>query len=529
MVFSLFRRFDKSGGRKARDAASATFPADAAETFAPSTASAGPASPEVDPAAADRAAREAARLTAEKIDRIESEMISEALSAVRPPAADPASSAASAASPNGARRSLSAVELLGQASARENGLSLDDPLMAAGAADAPLGVAEQAPPAGQPASGVVAKVATVESPSPRRDAHEIDDSMAIDVIDGALPGMLEEAAILYANGQLPATAEVLKQALGDSLGDSHRALAWQMLFDLHRATGERDAFESLAIEYAALTESSPPTWNDDIASAPKGAADKPSSSPSAVTAPAILDENFVKSVEQLVRAARHLRECSLDFAELEQVTPDGARALQRLIAAFVANKHPLTLRHVGRLAQVLARDCEVGRADPDDVFWHVAMLTLRLLGQQHRFEDLSIDYCVTYEVSPPPWEPMPSNLVVEVGGDEQLVAADVAVQDPVAAMVPDGDRLELRGDLCGRSGPEFDFIRAMSERHPRITLDCRALRRIDFTAAGELLNCLMKLQTQGRAVSVRNPNYLVYALMHVMGIVELAEVRRRKI
>ena len=59
-------------------------------------------------------------------------------------------------------------------------------------------------------------------------------------------------------------------------------------------------------------------------------------------------------------------------------------------------------------------------------------------------------------------------------------------------------------------------------------VDCRELRRMDFAAAGELLNEIANLRAHGKNLLFVEPNHLVHALMIVMGMHELAEIRRRK-
>jgi len=85
--------------------------------------------------------------------------------------------------------------------------------------------------------------------------HTIDAN-AIDIFGSSLPALLEEAAILYANGQAEQAVSVLLQALEDPTTASLRPLAWIMLLDLYQATGDKPAFEEAALAYAAQFEAS---------------------------------------------------------------------------------------------------------------------------------------------------------------------------------------------------------------------------------------------------------------------------------
>jgi hypothetical protein len=87
----------------------------------------------------------------------------------------------------------------------------------------------------------------------------------------------------------------------------------------------------------------------------------------------------------------------------------------------------------------------------------------------------------------------------------------------------------LSGEVGGRMQTEIRALRAFSAGRSDVVVDCRALRRIEFVAIGELLNETVNLRAAAKQVLFAEPNRLVYALMLVMGIPELAEVRRRRI
>ncbi|MDP0995130.1 hypothetical protein, partial [Klebsiella pneumoniae] len=46
----------------------------------------------------------------------------------------------------------------------------------------------------------------------------------------------------------------------------------------------------------------------------------------------------------------------------------------------------------------------VGERDTDPALWMLRLEALRLVNRPDQFDEAAIDYCVTYEVSPPSWE-----------------------------------------------------------------------------------------------------------------------------
>jgi len=346
-------------------------------------------------------------------------------------------------------------------------------------------------------------------------------AMAIDVNGSTLPSVLEEAAILYSNGQSQPAALALRQALGDTSLAGYQALAWLMLLDLYQALGDRTAFEALALEYAARFESSPPGWSEQLGAQASAARPSAASGVAAIDFPAMLDGTIAAQVDSIVSASARRRETNVDFGRVEVVDVQAAEALLKLFRHFEKSPNALVVRGAEALFAAASAAIESGRRDPSEAAWMLALHALRVLGRQQAFEDLSIEYCVTYEVSPPSWEPI----------GERIRTAEPAAPGaaPVEAPRPEASAFALRGDVLGRMQAELQALRAHAANRGDVVVDCRGLRRMEFVAAGDLLNEIVTLRSAGKQVLFVEPNYLVYALMLVMGIQDLAEIRRRKI
>lgn len=344
-------------------------------------------------------------------------------------------------------------------------------------------------------------------------------------IDAAssLPPAFEEAAVLYANGQETAAASVIWQAIqDDSLGAQVRQ-GWAMLFDLYQAIGRKEDFESLAIDYSARFETSPPAWDDAIAP-PAAPAPAALSTPSAVTLGEALDALSVRHLEQLQKLARNNRVVLLDVSLVRSVDAVGADLLLRVIAAFARGTRDLVIDGAASLLAVVDTTVAPGRRDGPQACWMLKLELLRLLGRQQPFEDLSIDYCVTFEVSPPSWEPMPPS--VRVGS--RLVPEVVPTAEADSRFLAGAEGFALIGELAGRAQDTLSALRDYAADRAEVIVDGRRLRRLDFVAAGELLNEVAALRAGGKYLIFRDMNHMVAALLSVMGIPELAEVRLRR-
>jgi ABC-type transporter Mla MlaB component len=346
-------------------------------------------------------------------------------------------------------------------------------------------------------------------------------ALNIDVSGTTLPPMIEEAAILFANGQIKEAAESLKHAISSGELENQVQTAWVMLLDVYQATGNRAEFENTALDYAARFEASPPAWHESSANDAKPEAKKGAMA-ATVVFPLAIDGEVSKQIEQLQRGSATKRELQIDFGNAKTANTDGADLVLRILMAFKKTKREITIIHADRLFDALMSSVQAGRRDPSESSWLLALEMLRLMNQQQRFDDVSIDYCVTYEVSPPPWEAMPAWIKQSQGTTQASLEAS-----PRSGA--EGNSFALRNELVGPIASELAELRAYSQSSSSVVLDCRELRRLDFTAAGELLNVVATLRANGKPVLFVEPNWMVLALLVVMGIHDLAEIRRRKI
>lgn len=350
---------------------------------------------------------------------------------------------------------------------------------------------------------------------------------AIEVNASSLPPELEEAAILYANAQPEAAVATLREALAGGGADAVALQAFRMLFDVLTALGARDDFEACAIDFAARFERSPPPWQEDIALADASGSAK---SGSTVRFTTRLDAGSARLLEQARRASVAGKKIMLDFGQLTEIDAEGALGLCALFDALEQSESEVFATGAAALHQAARAAIEPERRDASDAIWRAALIALRVLGEQQAFDDLAIDYCVTFELSPPSWEPLPARFR---NGDVRAAAqgragASRAARRPETQATVNGTRaFALRGELAGLISAELAALREYAQSHSQVFICCKSLVRLDFVAAGELLNELVALAAQGKVALFDRPSAIVEALLNVMGISELAEVRSR--
>jgi ABC-type transporter Mla MlaB component len=325
------------------------------------------------------------------------------------------------------------------------------------------------------------------------------------------PG-IEEAAMLYANNR---AAEAIK-LLTDYLV-SHRAedAHWRMLFDLYRAGHQQAEFEQLALDYAVKCETSPPVWqsSDSAANQPTARTDKTASSGQMFSLKGTLDQASADRIQLLVDAAAH-GAIQLDLSSISAVTPAGCSLLKNALAKLQKKSAPLQIAS-GALVNLLQHAVH-DPAQRDPAHWLLLLQLYQMQGKLAEFEDLAVDYAVTFEVSPPSWE-TPRAVA-------QTMAAPPAAVEPEIAP----NTYAMRGAITGSSTAVFAEFQAFAARHSEVALDLGAVQRVEFSSVNLFMDALMALLQTGKQVRIINGNEMVNVVLIVMGVDQMAQVMHRK-
>ncbi|RZI43438.1 hypothetical protein EGT07_06560 [Herbaspirillum sp. HC18] len=343
------------------------------------------------------------------------------------------------------------------------------------------------------------------------EGHTAVDDIAAPASDAA--AVIEEAAIMYANGQNDMVEQMLNTAIAeDMLGEVTRN-AWWMLFDLYQITGKKQEFENLAIDYAGKFETSPPAWDVTSGKEAPGAATPQGTTPM-VPFSGKLDAGCIKQIERAQKLAENYRALRLEFVRVAEADAEGCKLLLGLLKKLQKSGHELILAGAPELADKIRAIIEVGRRDDTEDSWLLLLEILRLLNREKDFEEVSIDYCVTFEVSPPAF----------VAPQSKVTTATSAA--PAGAQAAEGFLMPAVVD--GRIDNLIVSIAAYSDEHNPAIIDCSQTRRVDFNAAGRLLTGLSPFCSVGKTIEFHHVNHLIVELFNVIGLKDIVRIIPRK-
>jgi hypothetical protein len=383
----------------------------------------------------------------------------------------------------------------------------------------------------QPLKSANAAGATVPEPPPTPFAAELSEIRHDPELD--------EAVIAFANADFELCEQSLLTLVADSGPRAQHAETWLALFDLYRAIGQQHKFEARAPDYAHHFGWSAPQWF----SMPKLLADtaKEEKRPRSTVetqvgwvCPDLIDTDTVGQLRS--QTLQMPLPWVFDWSALKTIDPEACAKLSELLRLWM--NQALDMRWIGAqaLVNVLQEMAPTGVRDADPVYWQLRLDVLRLMNRPDQFDETAIDYCVTYEVSPPSWEPTQCKVLMD-GQTHSTHSPSMSSVSDVSTSFQESQPnelgmvqvagVELSGQLVGDISKILEAMNAELGTATIVNVSCAKLIRVDFIAAGDLLNWVLARRTENRSVSFSDSHRLVALFFGAMGINEHAKVKVR--
>ena len=348
----------------------------------------------------------------------------------------------------------------------------------------------------------------------QRGASVIDWSTAPKAIEVAQanPGLcatLENAALLFANGQDDAARELLEQAVQTDQDTKLSPLAWLALFDLMQRANDRVAFDQLAMQFVLQFERSAPSWDDrqkprtDDRAGGGGGYIAVTGKLSGASAGQL--EGLKRALEKCVPRAR------IDLSSVVGFDDAGARLLADDLARARGQRMELAIQRPEKLVAALESAVAQGKAGGEGA-WLLSLELLQWQRDQASFDERAVEFAVTFELSPPSWEPPPRS------GTEKGAEPAVASAAPQPAHGAERDTFVLEGVLAGATPPELGRLADVASRNDVTQVDMSGVERVDFIFAGALFNTISRVEAQGKAIQIVGASPIVRALLLLIGI-----------
>jgi ABC-type transporter Mla MlaB component len=384
--------------------------------------------------------------------------------------------------------------------------------------------------------------------------------MDIQVHEAAHDPELDEAVIAFANADFDQCERCLLDLVHPGAARHDLQETWLVLFDLYRTLDLPHKFDSLTVSFAQKFGVSAPQWYSLPQKVALFLARKNNAGPNTAPAPMYEDtspstdielealqgtrlEGWVappnldqEAISQLrIEVLQMPRPWTMDWSHVKQVSPEGAAHLGHLMRLWSREAQELIWIGVDHLLHVLGDQSPTGVRDADPAFWMLRLDMLKLANRPVQFDEVAIDYCVTYELSPPSWEPSACRVRLQADNISPHSRPLSHVSEITTSFVESElhneiefvqvASLNLSGQLVGDIGQTLSQLDDQLSASVTLEIDCEHLLRVDFIAAGDLLNWVLARRSEDREVVFLNPHRLIALFFGAMGITEHARVK----
>jgi ABC-type transporter Mla MlaB component len=258
--------------------------------------------------------------------------------------------------------------------------------------------------------------------------------------------------------------------------------------------------------------------------------------------PAIFGTQTLAALNAAV--ARSTPPHKLNWTKLNSIVESAVEPLTRTFTQWASQNVQLRFIGAESLEKVLKDATPSSDRAVNPGWWKLRMEVLRVMHRPDEFELVALDYCVTYEVSPPSWESARSdykamqadgsyatrNTIVGEAFRDSVVSSLMNYGEslsPLSSQLSSVATVELSGQILGDGKEALELLDAKLEEADIMIISCGRLMRIDFTAAGTLLNWVTARVAEGRQVQFSDVHRLVAAFFNVIGISEHARITIR--
>ena len=329
----------------------------------------------------------------------------------------------------------------------------------------------------------------------------------------------QEAALLYAANMAEAAQRLLKAEIKDPVGRANKQ-AWLMLFDLFQIAQNREEYDSISMLFTVKFEQSPPAWTDG-----EGTAADPRRTQSRerkdyfALKPGPTGE-LAEEIEKFRVFTEEQGTVRFDVAKVTALRPSDAKLLAETLQGLRKKNVPMWFNHIESLEKVLRAAFNEKATEAQRPYWMLLFELYILLNKPTEFEELSLEYAVAFEMSPPNWETYVNSIAA---------AAKSGPSKPVAVpSAPPESGFPLKGVLSAASANQLAELNAHAASRSEVTIDMSKVLRIDFPFTANFFEAVKAMQVAGKRVILANLNELNAALLEALGVNRFAILVRRK-
>lgn len=325
----------------------------------------------------------------------------------------------------------------------------------------------------------------------------------------------EEAAALYAVGRHKDAANILTTELSNKKGLCPAPL-WYMLLDIYQSTAQMAAFEKLAMFFAKVFDTSPPSWEETS---------KPVSGfgRNVMIIEGSPRDVSPEKVRDFIAAAKSLRQARLDLSRtrLEGSEDDSMASVRRLLEILPKvrqQKVPIFLMGETQMMSDIRSRIRGSEGETDEL-WLLLFELMQWRGMEESFEDLAVEYAQRFDRCAPGYEiegavALSPEKAAPSDESKWIVSGNTLTPPPV---VSDGDATTL-----------IERVELLLSQHESVKIDASAVKTFEYEAASAFSKFLGVASPSPDRVVIKHPSELLRVLLKIVGAAPYVSVLPRR-
>lgn len=289
----------------------------------------------------------------------------------------------------------------------------------------------------------------------------------------------EEVATIFSEGEDELCVNLLKEHIQTNRRKADPK-TWFMLMDIYQIHNKQEDFNNIALEFAQVYSTSPPSW---FGSNTREEKEMAGGGQNMLILEPVLRDETVEKFRAFLRSAKDEHFCRINVSQCKFEQND-IKHIEKLLKLFTdLRRAKVTSILMGDNA--LTKFCKTYISpEPEEertlkpeflaheqTIWLLYLEILQWKGQEIEFEDTALAYAEKFEISPPGWE-----------------SDGVMSFKPVIKELTEEDiEVEFEKNLNSNNIDQvLNFINEKFELNENALINCSKIDRIDFGAAGAI-------------------------------------------
>jgi len=329
----------------------------------------------------------------------------------------------------------------------------------------------------------------------------------------------ETIATLFSEGDVEDALNRLRAYINENKGNVDKRY-WFMLMDIYQILNDEKNFEKVALLFANSFGTSPPSWisneNNDKKSNISGK--------NIIILDSKLNDEQGLKFKDFLKASKEEKFCRINASQckFEQSDFSGILLFYKLLVDLRKNRvfsvlmgDNILMSFCKSIVEQNHRGLKDEFLSHEQDFWLFYLELLQWKGKKEEFEELSFEYAMKFELSPPDWD-KDGVMSTEKSQDEDLSNEN---QEFKLDKVLTYSNIDLM----------FDFIKEKFNSQNIVEIDMSHVERIDFASAGSITHFVQEILSEDskKELIFKNSNEMIIILFEMLGINEFVTIQKK--